>query len=76
MMDTTILVKKLQNKESVYIKDDFEQMAIRIIPTQSSEIVFAKFKGKAEYSIAHTSKLVFDIQMGGEEITKEEYENY
>lgn len=75
-MEATILVKKLQNKEAVYIKDDYQEMAIRIIPTSSGDIVFAKFKGKTEYSIDHTAKLVFDIQMGGDEITKEEYENY
>lgn len=75
-MNAEVLVSKLQEKKSVYIKDDFEQKAIRITPTPSGEIVFAKFKGGAEYSIDHTAKLVIDIQMGGEEISQKEYENY
>lgn len=75
-MNAEVLVSKLQKKKSVYIKDDFEQKAIRITPTKSGSVVFAKFKGREEYSIDSTAKLVLDIQMGGEEISKEEYENY
>ena len=67
---------KLQNNESVYIKDDFEQMAIRIMPDDGETKVYAKFKGKKEYAIDRKIKLVYDIEVNGEEITEADYKNY
>lgn len=74
-MKAELISEKLQQNKSVYIKDDFEQMAIRIVP-EAETLVFAKFKGKKEYPINQAVKIVFDIQMNGEEISKSEYENY
>lgn len=75
-MQIELIGQKLEKREIVYIKDDYEEKAIRIIPNAESSIVYIKFKGKNEYLIDRTSKLVFDIKLGGDEITKEEYENY
>ncbi|MDO4763730.1 MAG: hypothetical protein Q4A00_05055 [Flavobacteriaceae bacterium] len=70
------IVKKLNNQESVYIKDDFEEVVIRLIPNNEEVIVYAKFKGKAEYLIDRKAKLVLDVEMNGKEISKSEYEEY
>lgn len=70
------IVKKLNNQESVYIKDDFEEVVIRLIPNNEEVEVYAKFKGQSEYLIDRTAKLVLDVEMNGNEISKSEYEEY
>lgn len=68
------LSKKLQEGKIVYIKDDFEDVAIRVVPgTDNIERVFIKRGGRVEKDIDRTNSLVFDVEIGGEEITKEEY---
>lgn len=75
-MNIELLRQKLNKNKIVYIKDDYEEMAIRIVSDKGNIYVFAKFKGKAEYSIDQSAKLVFEIEQNGDEISKNEYENY
>lgn len=76
-MEGELIGRKLQNKEIVYIKDDYEGKAIRLIPDELGLVVYVKPKGEQEYLIPDSrAKLVFEIEMGGDEITKQEYEKY
>lgn len=75
-MKAEIIADKLNKNQIVYIRDDYEEMVIKIIPNERDYSVFAKFKNQTEYGIDRTSKLVFEIEQNGNEISKEEYENY
>lgn len=75
-MKGELIGKRLQNNEIVYIKDDFEEIAIRFMPNEDGTVAYAKFKGKTEYIIDRASKLVYNVEMGGVEISKQEYEDY
>lgn len=72
-----VLFKKLQAGQKVYIKDDYEDIAIKIVPGINHENVFIRRKGRMqEREIDRTSKLVFDTELSGEEISKDEYTHY
>lgn len=56
-----------------YIYEEFEEAVIKILP---DETVFIKRKGNREQKINSNSKTVFDIELGGDFVTEEFYENY
>ena len=68
-----IIVERLQKGETVYMKDDFYDVAIRLVGSWDN---YLKHKGRFEVQVPHGYDLVSQIELGGEFITKEEYENY
>ncbi len=75
-MKLTDIIDKLSVGFPVYIRDDYEQAVLRLVPTGHGELAYVKWKGKKELQHHYSSKVVFEMEMNGEEITKEEYEKY
>ena len=75
-MNDKDLSMKLIAGNQVYIRDDYEQAVLRLVPTGHGELAYVKWKGHKEVQHHYSSKTVFEMKMNGEEITKEEYEKY
>lgn len=77
-----IIIEKLSRGETVYMKDEFYEMALRFYKTPDGrEIYFRKFHNNhgipEECSIdPKVSNTAFEITLGGEFITKEEYDEF
>lgn len=79
MSNTKYIDEKLQKNETVYLLNDFEEIVIKISLSKGQYKVIAKFKGKSkadEYEIDSSTNLAMDTRLGGDIITKEEYNNY
>ena len=75
-MKLTDIIDKLIVGFPVYIRDDYEQAVLRLVPTGHGELAYVKWKGKKELQHHYSSKTVFEMEMNGEEITKDEYDEY
>lgn len=75
-MDYNTLSEKLKAGKIVYILDDFEEAAIRLVPFDGETKAYIKHIGKIENEISQASRTVFDIILSGNEITKTEYDKY
>lgn len=62
--------------KSVYILDDFEEAAVRLIYEDEVTKAYLKHKGRKGVSIPQSNKTVCEIILAGKEITKFEYEKY
>ena len=77
-----IIAEMLKNGETIYIKDDFYDMALRIFKDgDGAEHYFRKVRGGHSYSPEapidpRESDTANEVILGGEFITKEEYEGY
>lgn len=63
----------IDNGEIVYIKDEFLDVAIRLEPSGNA---FLKYKGKKEHEVDYSNETVFEARIGGDIISKAEYEAY
>ena len=71
--------KKFKKNETVYLLNEYEEIAIKLVPTTHSYNCFAKIKGKgkgSEYRIDKTTNLALETELGGEIITKKYYDEY
>ena len=75
-MNLKYLQKMLLAGKSVYILDDFEEAAVRLIYEDEVTKAYLKHKGRKEVSIPQSNKTVCEIILAGKEITKFEYEKY
>lgn len=76
-MNSNILQKKLQAGEEVYILDDFEESAIRLVLENGKTNAFIKHKGgRSEKEISQSNETVCEIILVGIEIPKSEYDMY
>lgn len=76
-MNQNTLQKKLQAGEEVYILDDFEESAIRLVLENGKTNTFIKHKGgRSEKEISQSNETVCEIILGGIEISKSEYDMY
>ena len=60
----------------VYLENEYEQIALKVIPKPESIEYRAKFRGGQEYDIKGSSQVVVEAWMQPKEITEQEYENY
>ena len=67
------IAELLDRGEQVYMKDDFYEVAIRI---ETPMVTWLKHRDHAEVLVPHGYDTACQIELGGEFITKEEYENY
>ena len=67
------IVQRIRQGETVYMKDDFYEVAIRLVGDYDS---YLKHKGKEEVKVPHGYDTVMEVEQGGEFISKEEYEAY
>ncbi len=74
-MDLVKLYSKLE-KGTVYLKDDYEDIVLRIVVVDNSTHCFIKRRGRKEVEVDSTEKDIFESKMNGNEISKEEYDKF
>ncbi|MCH4154854.1 MAG: hypothetical protein LKF31_00970 [Muribaculaceae bacterium] len=75
-MDITQIGSLLLKYGEIYLLDDFEEIAVRLTLSEGCTIAHLKHKGNGEVPISQSEKVVFDVKLGGELISKEVYEAY
>lgn len=64
-------------KEGVlYLFDDFEGAVFKFTGTGKGNFCEVKFKGKQPYEVECTTNIACEAYLGGEIITKEQYDKY
>ncbi|MBD8019088.1 hypothetical protein [Kaistella pullorum] len=77
MSNIESIYNSLEIDKPVFIYDDFEQVVIKLMVSENNKIsAFAKHKGRNEYSLDPTTKLVYNAELGGEIVNQEFYDNY
>ena len=66
-------LKLIEAGETMYIADDFYDAALRIVPEERLA-VYIKYRGQKERKIDYREEIVYQIEHGGEFISKDEYE--
>lgn len=66
-------LKLIEAGETLYIADDFYDAALRIVPKERL-VVYIKYRGQKERKIDYREEIVYQIEHGGEFISKDEYE--
>lgn len=76
-MNLDKIYEMLNSGQTVYMFDDFYEVAIRILPSVDGKTrAYLKHKGRNEVEVPPSYKTVFEIKLGGEFFTKEEYAQY
>lgn len=75
-MEIRIISERLNTVGVVYICEDFEEVAIRLVDEENEIIAYVKRKGRREFLSRPSEKFVYDVELEGREMTKEEYDNY
>lgn len=66
-------LKLIEAGETMYIADDFYDAALKIVPEERL-VVYIKYRGQKEKKIDYREEIVYQIEHGGEFISKDEYE--
>lgn len=66
-------LKLIEAGETLYIADDFYDAALRVVPEERL-VVYIKYRGQKERKIDYKEEIVYQIEHGGEFISKDEYE--
>ena len=74
-MDLVNLCSKLK-KRTVYLKDDYEDIVLRMEAIANSIHCFIKRRGRKEIEVDSREKDIFESKMNGNEISKKEYEKF
>lgn len=74
-MDLVNLCDKLK-KGTVYLKDDYEDIVLRMEVIDDSIHCFIKRRGRKETEVDSREKDIFEFKMNGNEISKKEYEKF
>lgn len=74
-MDLIKLGDKLK-KGTVFLKDDYEDIVLRLEMIGESTHCFIKRRGRNEVEVDSTDKDIFESKMYGYEISKEAYEEF
>ena len=74
-MDLVKLCSKLE-KGAVYLKDDYEDIVLRLVFVGKSTHCFIKRRGRSEVEVDSTDKDILESKMNGREISKEEYDKF
>ncbi len=61
-------------KGAVYLKDDYEDIVLKLVCVDESIHCFIKRRGRLETEVDSTDKNIFESKMYGYEISKEEYD--
>lgn len=64
----------LEKNNVVYLYDEYEDAVFKFTGTGKGNYCTVKFRGKAPYQIECTTNLACEAFLGGDIITKEEYE--
>ena len=74
-MDLVNLCSKLK-KGPVYLKDDYEDIVLRMEFIDNSIHCFIKRRGRKEVEFDSKEKNIFESKMNGNEISKEGYDKF
>lgn len=74
-MDLIKLGDKLK-KGTVFLKDDYEDIVLRLVVIDGSTHCFIKRRGRNEVVVDSTDKDIFESKMYGYDISKEAYEQF
>nr|DAI40382.1 MAG TPA: hypothetical protein [Caudoviricetes sp.]DAK48635.1 MAG TPA: hypothetical protein [Caudoviricetes sp.] len=74
-MDLVNLCSKLK-KGPVYLKDDYEDIVLRMEFIDNSTHCFIKRRGRKEVEVDSKEKNIFESKMNGNEISKEGYDKF
>ena len=74
-MDLVNLCDKLK-KGTVYLKDDYEDIVLRMEVIDDSISCFIKRRGRKETEVDSREKDIFESKMNGNKISKKEYEKF
>ena len=74
-MDLVNLCSKLK-KGTVYLKDDYEDIVLGMEIIDNSTHCFIKRRGRKEVEVDSKEKDIFESKMNGNEISKEEYDEF
>lgn len=74
-MDLVSLCSKLK-KGTVYLKDDYEDIVLRMEVIDNSTHCFIKRRGRKEVEVDSKEKYIFESKMNGNKISKEEYDEF
>lgn len=74
-MDLVKLCSKLE-KGTVFLKDDYEDIVLRIVVIGKFTHCYIKRRGCKEVEVDSTDKDIFESKMYGYEISKEEYDKF
>lgn len=61
-----------ERNKIIYMKDDFYEQALKMDGSKR----YLKFCGREEREVAFDNDTAYQIRLGGDIISKEEYENY
>ncbi len=67
---------KLLVNGSIFIRDDYERLALKFTVTENGMTCEAKRSHRKPYELDPKSNLAFECLIGGEEITEDEYNKY
>lgn len=73
MNNTNYVIENFAKNEPVYLYDDYQNVAIKMIPKGKKTICFAKLSNGIEYQVGERTNLVMNAYIGGEIITETEY---
>ena len=76
MAKLTEIAIRVKHGETVYVIDDYEERAMCFAP-ELGQNVLSKRKGNyVAYKRPLTDKLIIESAFSGEEVSKEDYDNY
>lgn len=76
-MNISEIRRKLNDGNTIYLMDRFEGVVIRLSPNRGRVVeAFVKRRNRVEVPIERTAKIVFEAELNGETITKDEYDRF
>lgn len=63
-------------KGAVFLKDDYEDIVLRLVVIGETTHCFIKRRGRNEVEVDSTDKDIFESKMYGYEISRDEYEKF
>jgi len=71
------LIHKIKEGKTVYIFDDYADAAVkcRYDDSEQRTRTWIKRRWQPEHEVNHAESNAFDIEIGGDEISKDEYDN-
>ncbi len=75
-MDLVKLGKRVAAGETIFLCDDFEEACVRVYIKENKTHTYFKKSGRVEIEVPFSNEIIFEMLLGGREITEEEYRKY
>lgn len=73
MSNAKYVIETFAKNENVYLYDDYQNVAIKMVPKGKKTICYAKLSNGIEYEVDERTNIVMDAYIGGKIITEKEY---